>query len=233
MTARLSLSYFETKEASNSYYAIGKTLELAPIDEIYWFSNQPLGHDPGIPVHWIKIQGPSPGELFHDWYNRLTLETVPNSVTSDYNLVIHPDGYPVNRDAWTDDFWLYDYIGAPWMHHEEHERVGNGGFSWRSQRLYAALRDWRPSWQQSAWPLHQQYLARRGTDEPAFPEDTCLAVLYRPYLEEHYGIKFAPSELAHQFSWELYSSDNASPWRGRSWGYHGRHTADLYGENPP
>lgn len=227
---RLSLSYFETVDARNSYHAIEQTLKNAPIDEIYWFSNQPFGHDPGIPVHWIPLEHPQPGQLFHPWYNQLCLETVPRAVTSDFNLIIHPDGYPVNPEAWSDEFWQYDYIGAPWMHHQEHERVGNGGFSWRSRRLYQALLDWNPSRLESAWPLHQRYLGRRGDDPPDFPEDTCLAVLFRPHLEQHYGIKFAPSDLAHQFSWELYSSDNNSPWRGRSWGFHGKHTAPIYGQ---
>ena len=226
----LSISYVEIKDPKNSYNAISNTLNTAKIDEIYWFSNKPFDFDPGIPVHWTYIDPPTEEQNWDLWYNTVHLKVIPQAVQSDYNLLIHPDGYPVNAEAYTDEFLNYDYIGAPWMHHPENQRVGNGGFSWRSKRLYQALNDWQPSWAYPDWPNHTQYATQRQPGNPQFPEDHCISVLFRPHLEQHYGIKFAPSELAHQFSFELYSSDNNSPWRGRSWGFHGHHTAQLYGQ---
>ena len=50
-------------------------------------------------------------------------------------LLGHTDVVPIGvPEAWTDDFFNYDYIGATW----DDGVVGNGGFSWRSRKLYGA-----------------------------------------------------------------------------------------------
>jgi len=224
----IGLVYVETREESRSYRAVESTLRNANIDCLYWFGTQDFQHGLGIPVHNTRIEPPTGS--FDNWYSNLTINVIPQTVTTDHALIIQNDGYAVNGSAWTDEFLEYDYIGAPWMHHPEHQRVGNGGFSLRSRRLFQALTELKPGYMPSDWPEDAIYTVDDRLGGRTLPEDTVISVLLRPQLERDYGIRFAPSELAHQFSWELYSSDNASPWRGKSWGFHGRHTAPIYGQ---
>ena len=109
-------------------------------------------------------------------------------------LHVHWDGFVVDPGAWTDEFLDYDYIGAVWPWLEEWKRVGNGGFSLRSRRLLEALRDPR-------------IVETR-------PEDVAICRTYRPLLEERYGIRFAPEEIANLFSVE-------HGWSPRHFGFHG------------
>jgi len=58
-------------------------------------------------------------------------------------LLVQPDGFVINPDKWDNQFFEYDYIGAPWeqVPHSyldpwgKPHRVGNGGFSFRSKKL--------------------------------------------------------------------------------------------------
>src|SRR5215475_6278927 len=51
-----------------------------------------------------------------------------------YMLAIQWDAWIVNAESWDNDFYCYDYIGAPWWY-KDNRNVGNGGFSLRSTRL--------------------------------------------------------------------------------------------------
>ena len=111
-------------------------------------------------------------------YSRFMVQSLVDHVQSDFVLVIQYDGFIVNGRRWSAAFQKYDYIGAPWTRGD----VGNGGFSLRSRRLLEALRD------------------PRVVD--LVPEDVAICVTYRRALESEYGIRFAPAELASQFSFE-------------------------------
>jgi len=88
--------------------------------------------------------------------------------------------YDVN--SWRPEFMCYDYIGAPWPWHSSH-RVGNGGFSLRSQKLMAYLAD-HVEW----FPI-------------CHPDDDTICRKYSDALTG-VGFKFAPEAVADQFSFE-------------------------------
>ena len=88
---------------------------------------------------------------------------------------------------------LYDYIGAVWPQFPE-TPVGNGGFSLRSRRLLDAMQD-------------PDAVIRHA-------EDKCIAITNRRLLEGKHGIRFAPAEVAEQFSVER------TPWHP-AFGFHG------------
>lgn len=126
---------------------------------------------------------------------------------ADFTLTIHWDSWVVNPDAWTDDFFNYDYIGAVW----QDGTVGNDGFCLKSRKLMdeiAALpvkptpAECRPS---------DILLCKRKKYE-YYPELRC----FRDELEEK-GIKYAPPEVADRFSIE------DKPYAG-SFGFHGHKT---------
>jgi hypothetical protein len=148
-------------------------------------------------------------------------------VQTDFNLIIQSDGYAANIDAWTDEFYEYDYIGASWPNETERRNVGNGGFSWRSSKLYQAILDLR-SHHSLEDLLKETLIDETWIDKfggRSIPEDNLISKVYRPILEKQYGIRFAPAGLADQFSIE---TKGDSPWLGKSFGFHGHLTGSFY-----
>ena len=140
----------------------------------------------GIEV--IKID-----KLDYKGYNDFVAMKLWSFIGTDFVLLVQNDGYVTDVSKWSDDFFRYDYIGAPWppdTHYANGKevRVGNGGFSWRSRKLLRA----------------PTILGIEFTDKATgfWHEDGFLCVHYRDELEKS-GIRFAPVEVAAQFSTEL------------------------------
>lgn len=116
-------------------------------------------------------------------YSRFIIKELYKYFSTSHVLLIQADGYVLNGDRWTEEFLEWDYTGSPWNFDSE-RLVGNGGFSCRSHRLCKIL----------------------GEDnfiDVVHPEDQSICVIYKFYLEEKYGIKFCPVELAETFAYEL------------------------------
>lgn len=128
-------------------------------------------------------------------YSRFVIKELGRYLSTSHMLVVQWDGYVINGHAWQDEFLSYDYIGAPWGFHEDTHRVGNGGFSLRSRRLFDALQDSRIT--------------------ELDPEDDSIGRRYRTLLEESHGIVFAPEDLARSFSFETMTPN------GTPFGFHG------------
>jgi hypothetical protein len=105
-------------------------------------------------------------------------------ITTGHVLVIQHDGFPINAEAWDDEFLGFDYTGAPWLYPDSERCVGNGGCSIRSRNLLYTL----------------------GNDDfikITEQEDDAISRLYGAYLEDTYGMEFAPVSLAEKFAFEL------------------------------
>lgn len=132
-------------------------------------------------------------------YNNFMLQ-IGKYIKSDFLLVVQDDGHIVNSNKWSENFLNYDYVGAPWPnsrkwnkrwkgHNREliinnltNNRVGNGGFSLRSKKFLE---------------FSAQYV---NCDE--YAEDVFLCILkYEEAIKN--GIKFAPYDIASQFSMEV------------------------------
>lgn len=101
-----------------------------------------------------------------------------------YALFCQHDGYPINYSCWDSRFLDYDYIGSPWgTDRPNHKRVGNGGFSLRSAKIMKIIANIIPP---SDWP-----------------EDLMICDVFGDILQNEYGIKFAPIDLAIKFSYEV------------------------------
>src|SRR3990167_907724 len=145
----------------------------------------------GIEV--IKID-----KLGYKEYNEFVAMKLWQFIGSDYIILVQNDGYITNASKWTNEFFKFDYIGAPWPIPNDETtyrtpgnrliRVGNGGFSFRSRKLLRA-----PT-------ILGLEFTDRGTG--FWHEDGFLCVHNREVLENA-RIKFAPVELAAQFSTEL------------------------------
>jgi hypothetical protein len=117
-----------------------------------------------------------------DEYSAFILKRLGEHVETSHVLVTQWDGYVVHPEVWHDDFLEADYIGAVWPAATDGMRVGNGGFSLRSQRLLEALREYQ-------FPI----LAN---------EDETICTIHRRVLEQNFGIRFAPEDVADRFSFE-------------------------------
>jgi len=143
-------------------------------------------------------------------YSRFVVKQLLQYIDTEYVLIIQWDGYVVNPDCWSEQFFLFDYIGARWpdtigaytregahnIRIPAAQAVGNGGFSLRSRTLLEALQDPHIT---------------LGT----YPEDMAICMTYRQYLEQQHGIAFAPVEVA-----ELFSFERVEP-AGATFGFHG------------
>ena len=65
-------------------------------------------------------------------YSNLVLKGLAPYITTSHALLVQWDGYVINPLAWDAAFLDCDYIGAKWFWQPEGCRVGNGGFSLRS-----------------------------------------------------------------------------------------------------
>lgn len=128
-----------------------------------------------IKIDYFDIQG----------YSDYCIKELDSIVKSEYCLVFQSDGFIVNTELWDDNFYNYDYIGAPWPLHfggwvDVDRQVGNGGFSLRSKRLLEITSKFEGD-------FHH--------------EDTYIVFEKRKILEEK-NIKIAPLEIAMKFSVE-------------------------------
>jgi hypothetical protein len=144
----------------------------------------------GTPAIWRHI--PAIGSR-HE-YSRFMLHDLAAHLHTRHVLCIQWDGYVLNPASWDPAFLDYDYIGAPWPHFADGMRVGNGGFSLRSRRLAEAC---------ATLPL---------TNEA---EDVAICRTHRRMLEEEFGLRFAPEDVARRFAYERIAPT------GREFGFHG------------
>jgi Protein of unknown function (DUF5672) len=225
----LSISCIDTLNYEKSLHAIRRTIETLKkktfVDRVYWYSDKEIGSNVlGVPVTHYQIL-PMSGQLD---YSHVTLKIVPEVCTQDFDIIVQYDGYAVNPEAWTDNFFKYDYIGATW----DDGVVGNGGFSWRSKKLYQAMRT-------ENIKIRYEDFTQEKVDRPFhystdnqgkrfLPEDVVLCRLYKNNFEKYHDILYAPTDVADQFSIENHSyispwTGKPNPWVGKSLGFHGKH----------
>ena len=146
-----------------------------------------------------------------DEYNYYILYHLHKHINTDYVLLVQDHAFIINPDAWRDDFFDYDYIGAPWPWRErayitpygEHQRVGNGGFSLRSKKLLEVpLHQWIPFKVAEMSDFYQMFGGNNTN------EDGNITV-HNKHLYEKRGCKIAPIEVAKYFSYESPVPENS------------------------
>lgn len=126
-------------------------------------------------------------------WNEAIIYNLPNYISTPWAMLIHHDGYIVNRSKWRNEFLDYDYCGAPWpLPVDDFSyrtpkgrliRVGNS-VSLRSKKLMDLV---------ATRPMEYHY----GNNN----EDGMICVWERDWLESM-GCKFAPLSVAKYFSKE-------------------------------
>lgn len=167
----------DTKNYGRAAYAIVKTLEQIKPAKTVWLTDIDYNH-PDVEV--VKIP---PIKSKAD-YSRIMTKELTKYFQTPYCLTIQHDGYCISGESWTNEFYKYDFLGAPWVYPDEDRNVGNDGFSLKSKRLC-------------------DILANDDFIEIVEPCDEILGRLYRRYLEQKYDIKYPSEEVADRFSYEL------------------------------
>lgn len=185
---QVTLIAIDTVKYGDTINALYKSLEQIQPAETIWFTDIFLNQA-------FKLQ-----EIKHLYskqeYSHFCIKELGKyPFTTSHILITQWDGYVLDGEQWNDEWLQYDYLGAPWLW-DDGMNVGNGGFSLRSVRLHQIL-----ATDKFIGGYHQ--------------EDATIGRTYRPYLEDKYGIKFAPEEVAHKFSYELHEPKQPT------FGFHG------------
>lgn len=142
-------------------------------------------------------------------YSKYVLYELYRHVDTEFCLLIQDHAFIINPDSWTNEFFEYDYIGAPWPYVEnsyltpygEHIKVGNGGFSLRSKKLLEVPLKKEIPFDCTTGDFYKHFNANN------FAEDGNICVHNRHlFIEE--GCKFPPVELAAKFSYESAVPEN-------------------------
>jgi hypothetical protein len=149
-------------------------------------------------IKWQKIL-----PIDYRQYSLFLMFCLHNFIDSDYCLIVQHDGWIINGKNWSDNFFEYDYIGAPchaafvgnqlisayqWVGNSGAVVIQNGGVSLRSKKYLEA-------------PSHLGVLYYFSEVAVLQNEDVQLTGIFKTVLED-YGIKFAPEEIAKNFSLE-------------------------------
>ncbi len=145
-----------------------------------------------------------------DKYNEYVLYHLYKHIKTEFVLLVQDHAFIINPDAWRDDFFDYDYIGAPWPYSErafvtpygEHIRVGNGGFSLRSKKLLEVPQKVPVPFHVADQPNFYKTFGGRNTNEDG---NICV---HNRHIFEGQGCKIAPLEVAKYFSYEQTVPEN-------------------------
>lgn len=179
--------------------ALRKSLEQCEFADAILFSDVPV---PG-PFRNVAI----PALVSRFSYSEFVLRQLASYISTPFVLIVQWDGYVLSSREWRSEFTRYDYVGAEWPWHKDGMSVGNGGFSFRSRRLLDL----------TASPTFELVADRN--------EDELICRVHRSHLEEKYGIRIAPTEIANMFAYERALPNNPT------FGFHGvfnmwRHVED-------
>lgn len=175
---KVSLILADTKNYGKALYSLQRSLTKINPDRVIYFTDIDYKTN-NEKIEVIKI----PTITSKDEYSKFIFYELYKYIQTEYVLIQQWDSWVLDECAWDDEYLNYDVVSPPWLYIDS-RNVGCGGWSLRSRRLQEIL---------GTDPFIQTYA----------PEDECLGRLYRHYLEEKHGIKFAPEELADKFGFEL------------------------------
>lgn len=187
-------------------------MKYADFGSVKIFSNKVVSI-PDIDI--VKIK-----PLNKEQYCLFSLYELPSLIDTDFCLTFQGDGFIIDSTLWSDEFFNYDYIGAPWLN-EPLNNVGNGGFSLRSKKfLYSA--------KTLEYNSKIQFQPHIPAGELITPEDwfTCC-YSYKKMLDM--GVKFADVHTAYRFAVEhpsllkIYNRHDIKTYN--SFGFHGAFNA--------
>ena len=172
---------------------------------------------------WVKHSSVKPFGYLE--YSIFILYSLTDFIETEFALVVQDDGWVVSLDGWRNDFYRYDYIGAPvhlaritknqstiyehgfgWVNYlgdadAQIENIFNGGFSLRSKKLLDAPRKLKLNFEIPCPDVNIAEPYGLHWKNMDVLEDVWLCLSARRKLEES-GIIFPGLEVAKHFSVE-------------------------------
>lgn len=154
--------------------------------------------------------------LNQEQYCTFCMYELPNFVDTEYALTFQGDGFIINPNLWKNDFLNYDYIGAPWLS-EVKNKIGNGGFSLRSQKFLRSAKTLE-------YNSKIQFQKHIPAGKLVTPEDWFICCYSYDTMTEM-GVKFPDINKAYEFSVEhpsiIKNYDRFDLSTYQSFGFHG------------
>jgi hypothetical protein len=170
-------------------------------------------------IFGIMVEAPYESNLDSmDEYNRYIVFKLYRHITTSHCLLIQADGYIQSPKSWKEEFLKYDYVGAPWpiaiesyiTPFDEQVRVGNGGFSLRSSKLLQVPLNHPVNFDVNQGDFYKHF-GKKYTSEDG------VICVHNRHIYVDAGCKFAPLEIAAQFSRET-KIEGITP--SRTFGFH-------------
>jgi len=199
-----------------SLFAIKKTLENVPVDSVLICSDEYF--DLNQTYDFVKFKKPIDiGE-----YSEFIFKKLHRYIKTTHALIVQYDGFATKKENWDDNFLNYDFVGS--ISHTKHHQIQRlyeeylkmektvdlndwfktsqwfslgGGFSLRSKKLLEAT---------SNDDVECNIPLKNKLGSVILPEDLATCVYNREKLKNKYDIKFAPIDVAMNFSCELYGA---------------------------
>ena len=206
-------------DARGSAMALQVSLEQMPGAQALLCSPQRPDNLPS----WIAHHPIAP--LNYHEYSWFMMMVLWRFVQTDFALIVQDDGWVINASNWQDEFFNYDYLGAPvhlaridstegtrwarsfsWLQElnlsdRRVTPIQNGGFCLRSQRMMRVLAEHPEIPIEIPRPELLGPPYRMYWSNDALNEDVQLSGLLRPRLEQ-LGLRFAPTSTACRFAVE-------------------------------
>jgi hypothetical protein len=188
----VTLCCIDNQFPAKGYEALINSVKNIKFEKVLFFTKSdfliPSGSNIDVEVRYVDhIQSITS-------YSHFLIKELAEYINTSHVLIVQWDGFILSPESWSDSFLDYDYIGAIWGEPGNFV-VGNGGFSLRSSRLLAALKS--------------------DEIQVGHPEDRIICVDNKAILEDKFNIRFAPVQLAQNFSFESIESD------AKTFGFHG------------
>ena len=163
-------------------------------------------------VDWQEIE--DWGKAYLEWRFNMSyffLKRLYTHIDTPYVINVQWDGFGINSDAWTDEFFEYDFVGSPipkWLGFflcgNKFARKYSSGFSMLSAAMLRVTRYGSPP----ADKIHEEGY------------DVYVSQIHRSHYEKK-GIRFAPDRVGIQFCHEL-KCEGFYDWNSdKSFGRHG------------
>jgi hypothetical protein len=212
------VSVFGHNDGSSAVPSILKSMEELPGSKGLLLSISKPENLPST-IEWRKIFN-----LTYKQYSVFMMHSLYAFIKTDYCLIVQDDGWVLNGDKFTEEFYQYDYIGPPthcgfqfndtmttiehiflqfnWFEKPNTFVVQNGGFSLRSKRFLEACNNMGLT-HMTPDPimLKNSSMKKAKAWVHNWNEDVQLTGLLRPVLMQS-GYKFAPLNIASRFGVE-------------------------------
>ncbi len=173
---RITLVAVDCKNVGAAILSLRKSMDRCKFDSVKLLTDVELTLRD---IEVVKI----PSIKSTEEYSIFIFKELYKYIETEYVLITQHDSWILDENAWDDDFYNYDAVGANWLYTDGRNNP-QGGFTLRTKRLC-------------------EILATDPMIQVCHPEDSALGRLYRHYLETTHNIKFPSEEVCDSFSFEL------------------------------